>query len=89
MKCIWKIPNKNNLDEGIDCPTCQSVLITFDGNRMLCPSCAGREIDRLRKSIKLLKRQITNTTLPKGTRGGVEVTIVDGVIVGARVTRHA
>jgi len=58
MKCIWKIPNRNNLDEGIDCcPTCQSVLITFDGKRMLCPSCAGREIDRLRKLVKRLTRR--------------------------------
>ena len=58
MKCIWKIPNRNNLDEGIDnCPTCQSVLVTFDGKRMLCPSCAGREIDRLRKLVKRLTRR--------------------------------
>ncbi len=58
MKCIWKIPNINNLDEGIDCcPTCQSALVTFDGKRMLCPSCAGREIDRLRKLVKRLTRR--------------------------------
>jgi len=58
MKCIWKIPNRTNPDEGIDnCPICQSVLVTFDGKRMLCPSCAGREIDRLRKLVKRLTKR--------------------------------
>lgn len=52
MRCIWIIK-----DEMDCCPTCQSVLITFDGKRMLCPSCAGREIDRLRKLVKRLTRR--------------------------------
>jgi len=58
MKCIWKIPNINNMDEGIDnCPSCHSTLVTFDSRRMLCPSCAALEIDRLRKEVKRLTRR--------------------------------
>jgi hypothetical protein len=72
MKCIWKIPNRNNLDEGIDCcPTCQSVLITFDGKRMLCPSCAGREIDRLRKLVKRLTRRATDGAKRAAQKGSI------------------
>ena len=76
MKCIWKIPNRNNIDEGIDCcPTCQSVLISFDGKRMLCPSCAGREIDRLRKLVKRLTRRAPD---------GVKSALKNGSISGKR-----
>ena len=65
MRCIWNIPDINNPDEGIDCcPTCQAVLITFDGKRMLCPSCAGREIDRLRKLVKRLTRRAVDLRQP-------------------------
>jgi len=72
MKCIWKIPNRNNLDEGIDsCPTCQSVLITFDGKRMLCPSCAGREIDRLRKLVKRLTRRALDGAKRTAQKGSI------------------
>lgn len=79
MKVIWNISDKRE-----ECPRCDSVLITFDGRRNLCPSCAAREIERLRQQVARLTKRAADSALPKGTKGGVEVTIVDGVVRSAR-----
>jgi len=63
MKCIWK--QKDGFEE---CPICRCTFITFDGIHMLCPSCAAREIKRLRQLVKrLTQRAADENKFPPGT----------------------
>ena len=53
MKVFWKL--KDDFDE---CPICACTFVSFDGINQLCPSCAAREIKRLRKLVARLTQRV-------------------------------
>lgn len=58
---IWPI------DENSDsCPVCGSILISFDGKRMLCPSCCARSLESLQADSLVLVRRLRAERAPAG-----------------------
>lgn len=49
MKVVWKISNQ------VDCPRCDSQLVSISGHRNICPTCADTEINNLRTALKAIK----------------------------------
>jgi len=48
------------MTEADECPVCLSVLMSFDGKRVICAACAGKMIEELRLALKVA--QVCNNT---------------------------